>query len=200
MLLVRAFLDTNGDGRPAPDEQAVTGIEFRVDDTTHVTDKNGEIRLWLEPGSHRVSFAVGKLAMKWSPAFSGQRQVEIQGRETFVLDSPFLFGGRVEGRVTLQGEPPQGVAPPVAGLTVRLRREGQTLKQSYTGEDGEFFFGSIVPGPYEVELDTQGLGEEYIVSGPSRIEIQIVPDAAARPAFVVRRKTARERFGTGGTR
>lgn len=199
VLVVRAFLDTNGDGRPQPDEKAVTGVEFRVDDTTHATDKNGEVRLWLEPGSHRVSVNVGKLAMRWSPAFSAQRDVEIRARETLVLDSPFLFGGRVEGRVTLAGEPPAGVTPPVAGLVVRLLREGQTLRQSYTGEDGEFFFGSIVPGLYEVELDTEGLGEEYTVSGPSRVQIQIVPDAAARPAFVVRRKTARERFGTGGT-
>lgn len=200
VLVLRAFLDTNGDGRPQSDEKAVTGIEFRVDDATHLTDKNGEIRVWLEPGAHRLTFAVGKLAMKWSPAFSGQRDIEIRARETLVLDSPFLFGGRVEGKVTLAGEPPRGVSPPVAGLLVRLRREGQVLRQSYTGEDGEFFFGSLVPGPYEVELDTEGIGEEYTVSGPTRIEIQIVPDAAARPAFTVRRKTARERFGTTGTR
>lgn len=193
VIVLRAFLDRNGNGRLDSGEEPLEGQEFRIDEVTYRTDKTGLVRAWVPPGSHDVRFTVGKLMIRMSPAFPGRREAQVRGRETLVLESPFLSGGRIEGRAVFSGALPRATAPPIGGLLVRLRQGSTVLRETYTGDEGDFFFGNVPAGSYGVEI-AEGIPEDWTLEGEPIMTIVVAPDAAARPVLTLRRKTARERF------
>jgi hypothetical protein len=193
VIVVRAFLDRNGNGRPDSGEDPLEGLEFRIDEVTYRTDRTGFIRAWVPPGNHDVRFTVGRLAIRMSPAFPGRREAQIRGRETLILDSPFLSGGRIEGRAAVSGALPPGTPAPISGLLIRLRKGSTVLRETYTGDEGDFFFGNVAADNYGLEI-AEGIPEDWTLEGELIMAIVVSPDAASRPVLTLRRKTARERF------
>lgn len=73
-------------------------------------------------------------------AASGGQQLPVQ-----------LLSGSVSGAVV----DPSGAA--IAGARVGLKREDQSTNQeARTGEDGQFFFGNIAPGPFQLTIAAEG--------------------------------------------
>src|SRR6266699_1164406 len=88
--------------------------------------------------------------------------------------------GRISGRVVDQ----TGVA--VAGTTVRLLREDQSLDQEMlTGDDGQFSFANVVPGPFHLTITSAGFATQAFLGNLRTGENNIVPQIVLMIATAV---------------
>src|SRR5882672_3220459 len=78
--------------------------------------------------------------------------------------------GRISGRVVDQ----TGVA--VTGATVKLLREDESLNQEMlTGDDGQFSFANIVPGPFHLTITSAGFATRAFLGNLRSAENNVVP-------------------------
>jgi len=78
--------------------------------------------------------------------------------------------GRIIGRVVDQ----TGVA--VTGATVKLLRQDQSLNQEMlTGDDGQFSFANVVPGPFHLTIASPGFATQAFLGNLRSWESNVVP-------------------------
>jgi len=88
--------------------------------------------------------------------------------------------GRISGRVVDQ----TGVA--VTGTTVKLLREDQSLNQEMlTGDDGQFSFANVVPGPFHLTITSAGFATQAFLGNLRSGENNVVPQIVLMIATAV---------------
>jgi hypothetical protein len=89
------------------------------------------------PASHEAGTAASEAQAKGTPAGEPQAQGTTPGS--------------ISGTVLYQ------TGAPIAGATVKLTRGGQSLSPDVlTGDEGQFLFTNITPGPFQVTVTAQG--------------------------------------------
>lgn len=84
-----------------------------------------------------------------------------------------IHTARITGRVV----DPVGV--PVANANVELRTEDQPQTQvAQTGEDGQFSFANVTPGPFHLSIGASGFTSQQVSGGVSPDQSLIVPQVS----------------------
>ncbi|MGN0745726.1 MAG: SdrD B-like domain-containing protein [Aristaeellaceae bacterium] len=183
-LQVHAFLDSNNNGSQGGYERGLAGVTVGAvpaGDTsaapvaTAVTDKNGDALLeGLAPGQYvlRAQMPTGYAFAAYGGAGDGKSSV-MQETDQQLQDSAALT--LTEGQTAVCGvgassmavvsgyvwldENADGVRqddePGQAGCLIELvLRGGDTMYQLVTGEDGNYVFGAVKPGEYNIRATT----------------------------------------------
>jgi Carboxypeptidase regulatory-like domain len=88
--------------------------------------------------------------------------------------------GRISGRVVDQ----TGVA--VTGATVKLLREDESLNQEMlTGDEGQFSFANVVPGPFHLTITSAGFATQAFLGNLRSGENNVVPQIVLMIATAV---------------
>src|SRR5712692_7207072 len=73
----------------------------------------------------------------------------------------------------------------VAGAPVRLTREDQSLDQEISGDDGQFSFANVAPGPFQLTIAFQGFAPQAFSGILRSGEVYIVPQIALALATAI---------------
>src|SRR5712692_2529940 len=73
----------------------------------------------------------------------------------------------------------------VAGAPVRLTREDQSLDQELSGDDGQFSFANVAPGPFQLTITSEGFATQASSGILRSGEVYIVPQIALALATAV---------------
>lgn len=181
---VSVFIDSNNNGKAGKYEKALEGVTVSAvlagDATgmaaaTTVTDKNGEATLDnLAPGTYVLraelpeGYGFAKFGGEGSLDSGAMQESDMQTQESaaFVLNSgdtvkcgvgvmPLaVMSGYVWLDVNADGQR-QDDEPGQAGCTIELvLRGGESMYQLVTGEDGNYVFGGVKPGEYNIRVTT----------------------------------------------
>ncbi|MDR7401532.1 MAG: SdrD B-like domain-containing protein [Armatimonadota bacterium] len=182
---VEAFVDVDGDGLRGPDEPGVAGVVVRVDGRSAArTDGAGRAAVSGVPdGDHMVAVDDATVPAGLVAAVAEQRvSVRTGGRAAAAF--PLRPAASVSGRVFLDDND-NGLPDPgergLEGVVVTLLPGGLTRT---TGPGGAFAFDGLLPGGYQVAVDSQSL-PAGLAAGPA-VEVTAVPGAEASVVLAVR--------------
>lgn len=169
------FLDLDMDGARDPDEPGVQGAILAIDRTKVSTDRNGRFRFPpLEPGEYEVSLERLPLGIK--PVVAGPYPVVVTVKGRAELPIPCQRLAAIEGTVW-DDQNQDGVRDPtepgLAGVSVVLEREGQTLDRTLTGPEGGFSFPNLSAGEYTVRVQTDSFPKRYELTTPGEVELTL---------------------------
>lgn len=150
-IVGRAWIDTNGDGRPDPSETPLNGRSVRLLDAngnqlaTHVTGSSWSHGSYFfritEPGQYRVRMeAPGGM-------FPSSRDVEVYVADRNMVSAqlPFAAGGNIHGQVT----DANGVG--IAGVTMTLQ-PGNLQHPTLPYGNGLYNFSALAEGSYTLQI------------------------------------------------
>jgi hypothetical protein len=150
------YHDLDGDGRYGAGDEAVPDAWVGVGGIRVRTDASGRYAAWSVLPYQAISVGLDTAAMadpSWAPA----------RRDSLLRPSPHLFT-RVDFALVRTREvagmlvPAAGIEPP-AGVAVEIVRRGtgQVVEAARTFSDGEFYFGRVLPGEYELRIAESSL-------------------------------------------
>ncbi|HEX6909276.1 MAG TPA: hypothetical protein VF142_02725, partial [Longimicrobium sp.] len=150
------FHDLDGDGRLGAGDEPVGDAWVGVGGIRVRTDARGRYATWSVLPYQAVAVALDTAAMadpSWAP-------VRV---DSVLRPSPHLFA-RVDFPLVRTREvagilvPAAGMAAP-AGVTVEVVRRGtgEVVETARTFSDGEFYFGRVLPGEYELRIAESSL-------------------------------------------
>jgi hypothetical protein len=150
------FHDLDGDGRFGAGDEPVEDAWVGVGGIRVRTDARGRYATWSVLPYQAVAVGLDTAAMadpSWAPARV----------DSVLRPSPHLFA-RVDFPLVRTREvagilvPAEGMAPP-AGATVEVvrRATGEVVETARTFSDGEFYFGRVLPGEYELRVAESSL-------------------------------------------
>lgn len=189
------YEDANQDGTKEPDESGLEGWSINLKQnssvlSTQVTDSSGQYRFAdLQSGSYELE-EVSKPG--WTPAAppGGIHQIDLApGQESAGVDfgnfrqpeenatKSSLSGAKFEDSDG-NGLWDQGEAG-LEGWTIELKQSGRSIGTTTTGSGGEYKFGGLSPGDYEVsEVAQAGWTQTHPANGTYRLNIgsgEVVP-------------------------
>jgi len=178
------FVDTNGNGRPDPDEPGLPGVRVQLDGgRSAVTDTDGRYRFTgLRDGSYAVGLDRASLPADLRLASASPVQVTLPGEATQVAFA-FAGAGAIHGvvfnDVGLAGRF-TGVEP---GVAANLVLEGPGTRRSLSVA-GAFSLSGLTPGRYRLTLDALSLPPAYVLKAPA-VEVEIGPGGVVSAQFPV---------------
>ncbi len=158
------WMDENQDGAQADSEWIMTGLTLALVDEasnavvdTVVTDENGFRFDNVRPGTYTVRFDLPAQSATANAAASsfyqkGNAMVQTglavgEGEAVSGLNTGLVSRTSIGGTAWLNEN---GQRSPVAGVTVALAQNGQTLQTAVTSETGAYRFDGLWPGEYTV--------------------------------------------------
>ncbi|HEU5162909.1 MAG TPA: carboxypeptidase-like regulatory domain-containing protein [Thermoanaerobaculia bacterium] len=188
IVSVRAFLDADADGVVDSGEQPLAGIRFRIDGRTIMTNAQGIAEIAV-PAPREVALQKDAAVVDLF-ALEERRALDVVGARA-IAEFAFRPAGRVSGRVAFHGEGPREWIQ-----SIRVTIEGEGIRrETVTGPEGDFNFGSLPAGRYALAVDTATLAAETRMEGASNVQIAVRRGELITEEFTLRRATARERFG-----
>jgi hypothetical protein len=150
------YHDLDGDGRFGAADEAVPDAWVGVGGIRVRTDARGRYATWSVLPYQAIAVGLDTASMadpSWAPARG----------DSLLRPSPHLFT-RVDFGLVRTREvagvlvPARGVEPP-AGVAVEIVRRGtgQVVEAARTFSDGEFYFGRVLPGEYELRIAESSL-------------------------------------------
>ena len=114
------------------------------------------------------------LVLLASPAPAQSQQTPAETGTTAIQQLPARqFPGSISGTVV----DPSGAAVPRARL--ELKREDQTTNQeTLSGDDGQFSFGNVPPGPFQLTIEAEGFAEQSLSGNLHEGEMYTTPRVA----------------------
>lgn len=173
-LAGRVFLDANGNGIYDPGEQGLGGVRVQVGSGSALSDPSGEYQIWDVVPFEPVLVGLDSLSFEsplWVAPTPVVRVIPGPNRYT-VYNVPIVLGGVLEGRV----KEPNGSGG-IGGITLLLTRTGTGQRRRFTTfTDGAFYALGLVPGEYELTVDSHQL--ELLGYTAERQQVRIAPDGA----------------------
>jgi hypothetical protein len=150
------FHDLDGDGRFGAGDEAVDDAWVGVGGIRVKTDARGRYATWSVLPYQTLAVALDTAAMadpSWAPA-RGDSLLRPSPHLFSRVDFPLVRTREVAGMLV----PAAGVEAP-AGVTVEVVRRGtgQVVETARTFSDGEFYFGRVLPGEYELRIAESSL-------------------------------------------
>lgn len=145
------FHDLDGDGRLGPGDEPVGDAWVGVGGIRVRTDARGRYATWSVLPYQAIAVALDTAAMadpSWAPA-RGDSVLRPSPHLFAQVDFPLVRTREVAGMLVAG----PGMNPP-AGVTVEIVRRGtgQVVETARTFSDGEFYFGRVLPGEYELRI------------------------------------------------
>ncbi len=171
-VVIRPFLDVNGNGRYDSDEPLVAGIDVTATSGTIRHSSDTLIRvLDLDPNVP-VILSVDDAHLPNVSWRTKQRTLQVlPAADRFEsIDVPVVVAGEVNGHVMLEHN---GKLEGIAGIIVRFRREDGSQADSVTTQDGGEFYSTMASGHYTVTTDADQLKTLQLESlGPREIDLR----------------------------
>jgi hypothetical protein len=168
------FHDLDGDGRFGAGDEAVGDAWVGVGGIRAKTDARGRYATWSVLPYQTIAVALDTAAMadpSWAPA-RGDSLLRPSPHLFSRVDFPLVRTREVAGMLV----PAAGVEVP-AGVTVEIVRRGtgQVVETARTFSDGEFYFGRVLPGEYELRIAESSLRALRAVAEGSPIRFTVSP-------------------------
>lgn len=150
------FHDLDGDGRLGPGDEPVGDAWVGVGGIRARTDARGRYATWSVLPYQAIAVGLDTAAMadpSWAPA-RGDSVLRPSPHLFARVDFPLVRTREVAGMLV----PAAGMDPP-AGVAVEIVRRGtgQVVETARTFSDGEFYFGRVLPGEYELRITESSL-------------------------------------------
>jgi hypothetical protein len=186
-LAGRVFLDANGNGIFDPGEQGLGGVRVQVGSGSALSDSSGSYQVWDVVPFEPVLLGLDSLSFE-SPLWVAPTPVVrfVPGPNSYtVYDVPIVMGGVLEGLV----KEPNGSR--IGGISLVLTRTATGERRRITTfTDGVFYALGLVPGEYELTVDSEQLDLLGYNAEPQRLRIR--PDGAdSQPSIEVLLRTRR---------
>jgi PKD repeat protein len=174
----RAFVDRNANGLLDEGEPPAAGIVVLVEESEVSTDASGLFRFPpLSPGLYHVSAR----ELPLDTSFGSPIEIQLGAGESRVVDVPLAPLLTLRGAV-FEDPNQDGARQPqetgLAGVRVRVQRDGVETVATTTDARGEFAWANARPGIYVVSLDATTLPERFSFTTP---ESQVVDASAEAP-------------------
>ena len=186
-LLVRPFLDLNGNGRRDPGEPAVAGLTVRIngghieyngaDSTIRVTDLESYASyiLRLDASFENVAWNIRNKSIR----------IYIDPNQFKTVEVPVAIAGEVAGTVYLNEKPQDRII-----VCFYTSNDTTLVGQATTEADGSFDFSGLRPGSYIAHISSPQLRKLHMTSFPESVPFVILPkkngDVADGLKFIIR--------------
>ncbi|MBT0653284.1 SdrD B-like domain-containing protein [Geomobilimonas luticola] len=197
------YQDLNHNGKRDPGEPGLPHVTvFLEDNSKAVTDKEGRYRFSnAAAGIHIVKLNERELDASINLLADASRRVEVKLRETTHVDYPVSYSGSLKGKVLIDANDnsvADGADTPLPDILVYL---ADSRTNTFSDADGNFALENLLPGRYEVRIDTTGLPEgtklisvdRYTVEVRSGEELKDITFLVATEKKEIRKKV----FGAG---
>jgi hypothetical protein len=204
-MAVETFVDSNGDGQRAPDEEALSGVVLRGGRELETTDADGRSTIYGLGDGARAQVQVDMSSIDDPYLTPASTSVEITPRpgRVSIVALPISVFGEAEVIATFQrgDEHPR----PISALRVELvNSTGRVVAHASSEFDGSILFDELRPGVYGVRLDPdQAERLRLQLSAPvtlvvrpgggfsGRVALMVTPASAPSPAAVEQASVAR---------
>ncbi|MFI5252030.1 MAG: carboxypeptidase-like regulatory domain-containing protein [Bacteroidota bacterium] len=160
-LLLRAFVDRNGNNQRDPGEEYIPEAKINASSphlsSTWYSTPNGQYLTNIEPYQKYIAYIDQRSIFENPQYVSKYNAISIVGEPNILktVNFPVVIGGNIRGMVSLMVK---GNPTPVEGITVSLIPQDTTQHRGYrkvtkTFSTGEFEFLAVPPGSYEIILD-----------------------------------------------
>lgn len=188
---VIAFADANGNGLLDAGEQRVVGARIRIGAKTLITEDDGIAEFRLQPGFAAVAYEAAPELLDYVAAVV-ERGVDIRPRRVSEVAFPLVPAGRVVVMIESESDEVRRAA---AGVSLIATREDGLTRRAELDSEGRATFGRLPVGRYQVTFDAALAARGLISVGVSTETVEVRRGQLTELRYVVRKATARERFG-----
>lgn len=173
-VLLKPFLDLNGDGHYDPGEPGVSGLQASVSSGFVINDKRDtSIRILnLEPYTH-CFIDMGHNSFENIAWQLKQKKISvvIDPNRVKVIEVPVSIMGEVSGNTyQLVNNKQTGLGR----ITVVIQKNGSTVSERVQSEAGGYFsFIGLSPGDYTASIDTNQLQRSGMTAAPASIPFHV---------------------------
>jgi hypothetical protein len=169
------YQDVNHNGKPDPGEPGLANVAILLEDNSKaVTNASGKyVFSNVQTGTHLVRINERQLDASINLLSNASQRVEVKLRETTAVDYSFIHSGSMRGRVLLDTNNNGAADAADAPLPDVLIYLADSRINTFSDSDGNFAFENLMPGHYEVRLDTTGLPEGSKLVTPDRFSVEV---------------------------
>jgi SdrD B-like domain len=169
------FVDANVNGEFDPGEAGLSGLTVQLDNGHHaVTGPDGRYRfVRLDAGLYRVSISLGQFgeAVRMTTSVDVPVILPADDRVNFGIVNFSRLLGNVFNDYAQNGMR-QADAPGLQAVTLLVSGAGGERKVT-TDSTGDYEIDDLLPGEYELSLDTATLPPNYVVvAGPMKFQVK----------------------------
>lgn len=170
---LRAFLDSNANGKIDSGEKPLEGVKFAVNSTIRdsKTDANGVALLTGLQGYQPIDVSVVESSLEdplWIPEKKGFRLMPRVG-SALMLDVPIIATGEISGTVRLNES---GVLRECPGAKIELvDGTGNVIMAVQSEYDGFFMLSKVLPGKYALRLAADQMAFADCVAASRTLEV-----------------------------
>ena len=175
-VVVRAFLDANGNYSYDEDEELLEGLKFKSKQSVAVdeTDESGKSRLLNLAAQRKTDIEVDIASIDDPFIIPALEGISVVPRAGFVdlIDFPMLYSGEVDGVVRIINS--SGNAEVAAYVDMGLfDKNNQLINEASTEYDGYFLMTKIPPGSYTLRPTTEEIQKLGLTNiEPIKIEVE----------------------------
>jgi len=173
------FNDINRNGVQDKGEEGIKEIKIRLEDGSTVkTDEKGYYQFSrVEVGGHFLALDVRRIPAEYSITSPDKIRIEVKLRETVRANFQLIAAGRIEGRVMNDINRNGSLDPGEKGMPDVLVLLEPGDNNAYTDEDGKFILENVLPGAYQMRLDSSTLPEDSIYTSPEELKFEVLVGA-----------------------
>jgi hypothetical protein len=178
-IVIRPYLDLNGNGRRDNGEPTVSGLAIRInggiiqndasDSTVRVTDLEAYASyiLHLDASFENVAWYIRNKTIR----------IVIDPNQFKVLEVPISIAGEVAGSVYFSANDSLNHLKPQERIVVCFytRSDSTQVGQSITEDDGSFDFSGLAPGSYIAHISSAQMRKLHLESVPYSLPFTILP-------------------------
>jgi hypothetical protein len=169
------FLDTNGNGQRDAGEIGPTNLILTLGNEKARTDATGFYRFPpIEPGTYDLK--IERLPPGVIVKTTLPKHIRIVAGQTLKMDLPLAQVAVIEGLVfhdeNRNGQPETSEQGLGLVRIFLVNEAGQTREQR-TDPDGRFAFSELLSGIYTVALDVRSLPENFSLTTPAEVKVQL---------------------------
>ncbi len=169
------YQDLNRNGKRDTGEPGLAKVTVLLEDNSKVvTDREGRYRFSnVAAGIHIVKLNERELDANINLLANANQRVEVKLRETTRVDYPVSYSGSMKGKVLIDtnGNGTADAADtPLPDILVYL---AGTSINTFSDSDGNFDLENLLPGRYEVRIDTTGLPDGMKLVTPDKYTVEV---------------------------
>jgi hypothetical protein len=156
-VLIRPYLDINGNGKRDPGEEIVTNIDIESDAGIQERRNDGSIQINYLPTYQVQKFICRADRVEeptWKPRFE-RFSLTLKPDQTQIIDIPISPVSEINGLVVYDTANGSSERRPVS-LVIK-DSTGSICGTMTTDEDGGFYYSGLLPGKYSINLSSRAI-------------------------------------------
>lgn len=162
------FIDANEDNKFEKGEQVVPGITLFIGDEKAITGKDGRYKFpSLPPGRAEVNMDTTTLPVGLASRVLFPYSADFMVSKDTELDIPLLKTAKVKGVVFEDINKNKSMDEEERGIPlirVQIISDSVEHRETFTDTNGNYSFAGVVPGKYNVKIDTRWLPDRFVLT------------------------------------